>query len=65
MKVGYFEGRGKGVVVSIPIPNGSFVCKYAGKLLNSAQAKAAENAYKQQGVGCYMFYFKHDLKRMW
>ncbi len=61
LKVEVFEGKGRGVALEA-IPKGSFVCEYVGKLLNFAETKAAEKAYEQQGVGCYMYYFKDDSK---
>lgn len=60
------KDRGRGVRAAERIVRGTYVCEYAGDLLNREQAEKRELDYLRQGnEDCYMFFFVHNGKHMW
>lgn len=59
-----FADKGRGVVAKKEIKCGDFVLEYSGELLSFNEAKKRELFYgNQEGIGCYMYYFKYKDKK--
>ncbi|XP_051823898.1 N-lysine methyltransferase KMT5A-like [Antechinus flavipes] len=63
MRVGLFEGKGRGVITTKPFQRGDYVVEYHGDLIDLALAKKREARYaKDPDTGCYMYYFHYRSK---
>jgi len=51
-----------GVFSRKPIDKGSFICEYAGDLINRREAEKRNIIYEEQSRGSYMFYFNFKNK---
>jgi histone-lysine N-methyltransferase SETD8 len=58
------EGKGKGVISLVHIPQGNFICEYAGDLIKMEEAKGREKQYEADGAGCYMYYFEWNKQKL-
>ena len=57
------EGKGQGVVCTLPFQKGQLVCEYSGELMPLSEAKQREQEYtKDSSIGCYMYCFKYKSK---
>lgn len=64
LQVVMVEGKGRGVVTSVPFKKGRYVCHYSGELLSRAEGAHREKQYSED-VGCYIFFFTHKGMDMW
>ena len=49
-----------------PFARGELVCEYYGNLITYEEAKKKESEYeKDEGIGCYMYYFEYKNEKMW
>uniref|UniRef100_A0A4X2KBP1 N-lysine methyltransferase KMT5A n=1 Tax=Vombatus ursinus TaxID=29139 RepID=A0A4X2KBP1_VOMUR len=63
MRVGIFDGKGRGVITTRPFRRGDYVVEYHGDLINLADAKKREARYAEDpDTGCYMYYFHYLSK---
>ncbi|XP_043830563.1 N-lysine methyltransferase KMT5A-like [Dromiciops gliroides] len=63
MRVGIFDGKGRGVITTRPFRRGDYVVEYHGDLIDLAAAKKREARYaKNPATGCYMYYFHYRSK---
>jgi len=66
MQIGYFTGKGRGVITTREFAKGEFVVEYIGELISQAEAKEREKIYAQdQNAGCYMYYFQYRNHQYW
>ena len=60
------EGKGRGVMSTMPFKHGELICEYSGELISHEEAKRREADYsKDESIGCYMYYFNHKNKKLW
>lgn len=64
-KIRHFEDKGRGVVAAKDFNKGDFVVEYSGDLIDIVAAKLREEQYAKDGMGCYMYYFKHNDQQYW
>ncbi|XP_056664695.1 N-lysine methyltransferase KMT5A-like [Monodelphis domestica] len=63
MRVGIFDGKGRGVITTRPFRRGDYVVEYHGDLIDLPMAKKREARYaKDPATGCYMYYFHYRSK---
>ena len=57
--------KGRGIVTTQSFCRGDFILEYKGDMINKKEAARREEHYKRiPEMGCFMFYFVHDGKRL-
>ena len=57
--------KGLGIVTTQSFCRGDFILEYKGDVINKKEAARREEHYKRiPEMGCFMFYFVHDGKRL-
>ena len=57
--------KGRGIVTTQSFCQGDFILEYKGDVINKKEAARREEHYKRiPEMGCFMFYFVHDGKRL-
>ena len=60
------EEKGRGVISTHYIPQGVYICEYAGEVLRLKEAAKREEEYEgNHGIGCYMYYFTYKGEKYW
>lgn len=66
MKIVDVEGKGRGIISTMPFRQGELICEYSGDLITEKEAEKREEEYlKDPAVGCYMYFFMHKSKKWW
>ena len=57
--------KGRGVIATRNFAKGDFIIEYKGKVITNKEALSREEKYKAHPeIGCYMYYFIDDGKRL-
>jgi hypothetical protein len=56
---------GYGVKAEIEYAKRDFILQYKGDVKDDKEAAEREELYERDGLGCFMYYFKHAEKELW
>ena len=60
-----FCGLGYGVFVLRNVQAGEFLLQYPGEVLSAEDGVKREEQYKNEQLGCYLYFFDFNGKKLW